>query len=88
MTLFEPLARDSLYMGIVDQISNMILLRQVGPGDQLPTEAEMARQFGVSRTVVREAVKALAARGLIHAVPGRGTFVTPVSYTHLTLPTN
>jgi DNA-binding FadR family transcriptional regulator len=75
MELFEPLAKDSLYRGIVEQISNLILLGEVRPGDQLPTESEMARQFGVSRTVVREAVKALAARGLIHAIPGKGTFV-------------
>jgi DNA-binding FadR family transcriptional regulator len=76
MELFEPLTKDSLYKGIVDQISKLILLGEVHPGDQLPTESEMVRQFGVSRTVVREAVKALAARGLIHAIPGKGTFVT------------
>ncbi|MFW6116289.1 MAG: FadR/GntR family transcriptional regulator [bacterium] len=76
MTRFQPLAKDSLYKGIVHQISNLILLGQIRPGDQLPTEVEMASQLGVSRTVVREAVKALGARGLVDAVPGKGTFVS------------
>ena len=75
MDLFEPVVRSRLYENIVHQISNMILLGQVSPGDQLPTESQMAQQFGVSRTVVREAVKALGARGLIDAVPGKGTFL-------------
>jgi GntR family transcriptional repressor for pyruvate dehydrogenase complex len=75
MATFRPLEKDSLYKGIVEQISNLILLGQIGPGDQLPTETEMAREFGVSRTVVREAIKALGGRGLIRSIPGKGTFV-------------
>jgi len=46
------------------------------PGDQLPPERELAQQFGVSRTAVREAVKALREKGLVEAYPGRGTFIT------------
>jgi len=45
-------------------------------GDQLPAERELALQFGVSRTAVREAVKALREKGLVEAYSGRGTFVT------------
>lgn len=45
-------------------------------GDKLPSERELAEQFGVSRTAVREAVKALQEKGLIEVQPGRGTFVT------------
>ena len=75
MANFRRLAKDGLYKGIVDQIGNLILLGELGPGDRLPTETEMAGQFGVSRTVVREAIKALGSRGLVQAVPGRGTFV-------------
>ena len=45
-------------------------------GDQLPAERELAQQFGVSRTAVREAVKALREKGLVEAYSGRGTFVT------------
>jgi len=41
----------------------------------LPTEPELCEEFGVSRTVVRESVKLLEAKGLVKAVPGRGTQV-------------
>src|SRR5882762_2017358 len=46
------------------------------PGDQLPAERELAQRLGVSRTAVREAVKALREKGLVEAYSGRGTFVT------------
>ena len=45
-------------------------------GSQLPAERDLAKQFGVSRTAVREAIKALQEKGLVDAFPGRGTFVT------------
>jgi DNA-binding FadR family transcriptional regulator len=44
-------------------------------GDQLPAERELAQQFGVSRTAVREAIKALHEKGFVDAFPGRGTFI-------------
>jgi GntR family transcriptional repressor for pyruvate dehydrogenase complex len=46
------------------------------PGDQLPTEAGIVRRFGVSRTVVREALSRLQAAGLVQTRHGVGTFVT------------
>ena len=45
-------------------------------GDQLPAERDLALRFGVSRTAVREAVKALREKGLVEAYSGRGTFIT------------
>ena len=45
-------------------------------GDQLPAERDLAQRFGVSRTAVREAVKALREKGLVEAYSGRGTFIT------------
>lgn len=44
---------------------------------QLPTEAELCEQFGVSRTVVREAIQRLEAQGLVQSRVGRGSFVAP-----------
>ncbi len=74
--MFEPLTRDRLYRGIIDQITRSILTGRMRPGDHLPSEPELSEQFGVSRTVVREAIKALTMQGLVDVVPGRGTIIT------------
>lgn len=52
---------------------------ELRPGDKLPAERELADQFGVSRTAIREAMKALTYSGLVVIQPGRGTFVTDIS---------
>lgn len=70
---------DRLYEEVVQQIQGMILNGELKPRDRLPTESELATKFGVSRTVVREAVKALKEKELIQVVQGRGTFVTSPS---------
>ncbi|MFE6800200.1 FadR/GntR family transcriptional regulator [Streptomyces sp. NPDC057681] len=46
-------------------------------GDKLPTEVELVKQLGVSRTVIREAVSRLSSAGLVEARQGRGVFVLP-----------
>lgn len=82
---FDPLApklsyravrTSRLYEQIVEQIEDSILKGQLKPGDQLPPERDLAQRFGVSRTAIREAVKALREKGLVEAYTGRGTFVT------------
>jgi GntR family transcriptional repressor for pyruvate dehydrogenase complex len=55
-----------------------ILSEQLQPGDRLPSERELGEQFGVSRTVVREAVRALVAKGLIEVRSGSGLRVAAV----------
>lgn len=65
-----------LYEQILQQVEQAIVKQQLKPGDQLPPERDMAQRFGVSRTAVREAVKALREKGLVEAYTGRGTFVT------------
>lgn len=54
----------------------MISDRDMRPGDQLPTEPELAEQFGVSRSTIREALKLLEQDGLVNAIQGRGRFVS------------
>ena len=65
----------SLYEQIVEQIKERILTNELKEGERLPNQRELARQFGVSRTVVREAVTALTREGLVDVRVGRGMFV-------------
>jgi GntR family transcriptional repressor for pyruvate dehydrogenase complex len=65
-----------LYEKIVEQIETRILSGDLKPGNRLPPERELSEQFGVSRTAIREAMKALTQKGLVEVQPGRGTFVT------------
>ena len=74
--MYKVVQTSRLYEQIVQQIEESILKGALKGGDQLPSERELATQFGVSRTAVREAVKALHEKGLVEAQPGRGTFVT------------
>ncbi len=60
---------------VAEQIERRILEGELRKGDRLPTERELAEQFQVSRTAVREAMKSLAQKGLIDMRPGRGTIV-------------
>ena len=74
--LYKVIQTSRLYEQIVQQIEESILKGELGEGSQLPAERDLAKQFGVSRTAVREAIKALQEKGLVDAFPGRGTFVT------------
>jgi GntR family transcriptional regulator, transcriptional repressor for pyruvate dehydrogenase complex len=73
--MYKIVQTSRLYEQIVAQIEQSIVKGALKPGDQLPAERELAQQFGVSRTAVREAVKALREKGLVEAYPGRGTFI-------------
>lgn len=73
--MYQEIQHGRLYEKIVDQIENRILNGNLEPGDKLPPEHELAKQFCVSRTSIREAMKALSQKGLIVVQPGRGTFV-------------
>ncbi len=74
--MYKIVRTSRLYEQIVQQVEESIHKGALKPGNQLPPERELAHQFGVSRTAVREAVKALREKGLVEAYPGRGTFVT------------
>ncbi len=73
---YEAIQSQRLYTKIVEQIQRRILAGELKVGDHLPPERELAEQFQVSRTAVREAVKALSEKGLVQVFPGKGTFIT------------
>lgn len=65
-----------LYRKIADSIADAIEAGQYKLGDRLPTERDLAEQFGVSRPSVREATIALEMMGMIETVHGQGNFVS------------
>src|SRR4029453_963855 len=74
--VIEPLEREPrLYERLVDKILGLISSGAWKPGFRLPPERELSEGFGVSRTVVREAVKALEARGVLESMAGSGVSV-------------
>ncbi len=70
------LKRQTLAEQLAETIKEAILAGRWAAGQALPTEPELAAQFGVSRAVVRDGTRMLAARGLVEAQHGRGVFVT------------
>jgi len=74
----DPSVRDgagSLAEKVERQLRAQIVGGGFGPGDKLPSESGLMEQFGVSRTVIREAVSRLQAAGLVETYRGKGTFV-------------
>lgn len=72
----EPVRRSrSLAQGVVAYIGDAIRGGAMQPGHKLPTESEIMRILGVSRTVVREAISHLQAAGMVETRHGIGTFV-------------
>ena len=67
-------------------IEELIVGGRFKPGDRLPSERQLANQLGVSRTVVREAIRSLVARDLVEVKAGRGTVVLPPKVETVTRP--
>ena len=68
--LFEPLDDPPAYRRIANVIEQRIVERALKAGDSLPSETDLARQFGVNRSTVREAVRELETHGLIGRIRG------------------
>lgn len=67
---FGPIKSARLFEEICTQIRAQLSLGKIGPGDKLPAERDLAEQFGVSRSAVREALRALEVSGLIELRKG------------------
>jgi GntR family transcriptional regulator, transcriptional repressor for pyruvate dehydrogenase complex len=68
--LFEPLDDSPAYRRVANAIETKIVARQLRTGDALPSETDLARQFGVNRSTVREAIRELETQGLLGRVRG------------------
>lgn len=72
--------RQPIYEAAQMEIKAFILRNNLKPGDSLPPEAELARQLGISRNSLREAVKSLESLGVLEARTGVGLFVRGFSF--------
>lgn len=73
------------YEQVADQLRELIASGRIAPGERLPNEATLARQFGVSRATVREALRVLSAQNLVRTAKGSGggSYVTLPSVDHI-----
>ncbi|HHV81949.1 TPA: FadR family transcriptional regulator [bacterium] len=72
----KEIKRETLSEQIAERLKEYIFEKGLKPGDRLPTETELMKIFGVSRSSVREAIKALQLRGLIDVKPRKGAVIS------------
>ncbi len=72
---FELIQKNSTPQMIVEQILKKIQIGELKVGDKLPPERELTKIFGVGRSSIREAVKALVIMDYLEVIQGKGTFV-------------
>jgi GntR family transcriptional repressor for pyruvate dehydrogenase complex len=75
--VFEPIRtqKRTVYEKVMHEIRSSIISGKLKPGDKLPPERELAKMLNVSRASVREAIKMLAAEGLVEIKHGQGVFI-------------
>lgn len=74
------------YQNVLEKIKDYIQIDQLKPGDKLPSEREMAEELNLSRSTIREGLRAIELLGLIETRRGEGTFLRPYqSYQTLSL---
>lgn len=73
--IFTPIKNTKVYEQVIEQIENMIIDGTLKKGDKLPSERELVEHLQVSRTSIREALRALQVMGLIESRQGEGNFI-------------
>src|SRR5947207_468596 len=76
--VLRKLSRQTLADQAVDSLLEYIEESSLKPGDILPSEALLTTKLGVSRPVIREALKALAGRNVVEIVNGKGAIIKPI----------
>jgi DNA-binding GntR family transcriptional regulator len=78
MTQLESSPRTPLHDGVLERLRKMIIRCELKPGDRI-SEIDFGQAFGVSRTPLREALKLLAAEGLVEIRPHKGAVIADIS---------
>jgi GntR family transcriptional regulator len=79
---FNPQGSQLIYAAVADHVEARIRTGALRPGARLPSERDLAQEYGVAYLTVRRAAQVLRERGLVETVHGHGTFVAdplPVS---------
>ncbi|MBZ0295420.1 MAG: FadR family transcriptional regulator [Anaerolineae bacterium] len=73
--MLKPVSRDTLTLQAAETLKRFIIEENLATGTQLPSERELSETLAVSRNIIREALSALVAEGIVVKQAGRGTFV-------------
>lgn len=84
--MLKVIKKTRIYEEVVNQVRELIKEGKLKAGDQLPSERELAETFKVSRTSVREALRALETQGLVVSRTGMGNFVADLPIESLIAP--
>ncbi len=79
----KEITTNTLVTSVTDQLRQMIIDGKVKVGEYFPSQKELAEQFGVGLSTIREAFQQLAAMGLVDSRPGKGTWVSNTSFDNL-----
>src|SRR5262245_6046984 len=79
MSFAAPLRTETIYRAAQERIKQYILDHALQPGEPIPTETVLARELGISRNTLREALKALNTAGVVETRHGLGTYVGKAS---------
>lgn len=81
--MVSPIQRKKISEQVAIELKKLIKEKKFSPGSKLPSENELAKMFGVSRSPVREALSVLEASGLVESKQGGGNYVTEVNLVNL-----
>jgi len=68
----------NIQKSIISQIRDLIIFKNLEPGDKLPSERMLSEKFGVSRNIIRDAIQKLELYGLLKSRPQSGTFIAKI----------
>ena len=85
---YKKKIKEPKYVTIYNILFKMITLGEFSKNDRLPSEPDLARDLGVSRTTLRQALTLLQEDGLIKIIRGKGNFITKDSHYINTIPNN